>query len=149
MTNLVVKWPGSVHGSRIFENSTLYNDLPSGNLDGYLIADSGYALAPVCLTPYLNPIGDIQKNHKVVHKHTRSLVERTIGQAKKRFYCMGSIIRLKQDRISSVIVACFILHNEVKRLFDPPIPYTRQEEGDFLAGVMTAPQICRPALMQQ
>ena len=52
---------------------------------------------------------------------------------------MGSIIRLKQDRIPSVIVACFILLNEEKRLFDPPIPYTRQEEEDFLAGGMTAP----------
>ena len=57
----------------------------------------------------------MQKNYNVVHKHTRSLVERTIGQAKKRFYCMGSIIRLKQDRIPSVVVACFILHNEAKR----------------------------------
>ena len=139
LTNLVVQWPGSVHDSRIFKNSTLYNDLSSGNLDGYLIADSGYAVAPFCLTPYLDPVGDIQKNYNVVHKHTRSLVERTIGQAKKRFYCMGSIIRLKQDRIPSVIVACFILHNEAKRLFDPPIPYTHEEEEDFLAGGMTAP----------
>ena len=53
---------------------------------------------------------------------------------------MGSNIRLKQDRIPPVIVACFILHNEAKRLYDPPIPYTREEEEeDFLAGGMTAP----------
>ena len=132
VTNLVVQWPGSVHDSRIFKNSPLYNELSSGTLGGYLIADSGYALAPFCLTPYLDPVGDVQKNYNVVHKHTRSLVERTIGQAKKRFYCMGSIIRLKQDRIPSVVVACFILHNEAKRLYDPPIPYTRDEEDGFL-----------------
>ena len=99
MTNLLVQWPVSVHDSRMFENSGMYNYLTSGNLDGYLIADSGYTLAPFCITPYLNPVGDIQKNYNVVHKHTRSLVERTIGQTKTRFYCMGSNIRLKQDRI--------------------------------------------------
>ena len=49
--NLVVQWPGSVHDSRIFNNCTLYNDLSSGNLDGYLIVESGYALAPFCQTP--------------------------------------------------------------------------------------------------
>ena len=81
MTNLVVQWPGSVHDSRIFKNYTLYNDLSSGNLDGYLIADSGYALASFCLTPYLNTVGDIQKNYNVEHKHTRSLVERTCQKA--------------------------------------------------------------------
>ena len=132
VTNLLVQWPGSVHDSRIFKNSTLYNDLSSGVLAGYLIADSGYALAPFCLTPYLNPVGDVQKNYNVVHKHTRSLVERTIGQAKKRFHCMGLILRVKLDRIPSVIVACFILHNEAKRLYDPPIPYTKEEEDGFL-----------------
>ena len=51
VTNLVVQWPGSVHDSRIFKNSTLYNDLSSGNLDGYLIADSGYAQAAGTLLP--------------------------------------------------------------------------------------------------
>ena len=127
MTNLVVQWPGSVHDSRIFKN---FPPLSSGTLDGYLIADSGYALAPFCRTPYLDPVGDVQKNYNVVH--TRSLVERTIGQTKKRFYRMGSIIRLKQDGILSVVVACFILHNEAKRLYDPPIPYTRDEEDRFL-----------------
>ena len=132
MTNLVVQWPGLVHDSRIFKNYSLFNELSSGTLDGYLIGDSGYALAPFCLTPYLDPVGDVQKNYNVVHKHTRSLVERTIGQAKKRFYCMGSIIRLKQDRIPSVVEACFILHNEAMRLYDPPIPYTRDEEDRFL-----------------
>ena len=133
VTNLLVQWPGSVHDSRIFKNSALYNDLSSGALPGYLIADSGYALAPFCLTPYLNPVGAPQKNYNVVHKHPRSLVERTIGQAKNRFYCMGSILRIKLARVPSVIVACFVLHNEAKRLYDPPIPYTKEEEGDFLS----------------
>jgi len=132
VTNLLVQWPGSVHDSRIFKNSTLYNDLSSGALPGYLIADSGYGLSPFCLTPYLNPVGDVQKNYNVVHKHTRSLVERTIGQAKKRFHCMGSILRMKLDRVPSVITACFILHNEAKRLYDPPIPYMEEEGGDFI-----------------
>ena len=141
VTNLLVQWPGSVHDSRIFKNSTLYNDLSSGTVDGYVIADSGYALAPFCLTPYPNPTGAVQENYNVVHKHTRSLIERTIGQAKKRFYCMGSILRIKQDRIPSVIVACFILHNEAKRLYDPPIPYTKQEEEEFLGGGNTTPPL--------
>ena len=53
VTNLIIQWPGSVHASRIFKNSTLYHELLTGQRDGYLIADSGYALAPFCLTPYL------------------------------------------------------------------------------------------------
>ena len=91
VTNLIVRWPGSVHDSRIFKSSTLYQELLAGTRPGYLIADSGYALAPFCITPYLNPVGDIQKNFNVVHKHTRNLVERAIGQAKKRFYCIGTL----------------------------------------------------------
>ena len=50
-----VSWPGSVLDSRIFKNSTVYNQLRRGELQGILLGDNGYAIAPFLLTPFLRP----------------------------------------------------------------------------------------------
>ena len=65
---MVVAWPGSVHDRRIFKNSRVYNRPLSGELNGILLADNGYGIAPFCLTPFL------------VHKRTRTTVDRAFGQ---------------------------------------------------------------------
>ena len=130
VTNLSAEWPGSVHDSRIFKNTSLYTELLNRTRTGYLVADSGYAISPFCITPYDNATTPAQKNFNVVHKNTRCLIERTIGQAKKRFHCMGLILRIKTERVPFVIAACFLLHNEAKRLYDPPFDYTPGPEDD-------------------
>ncbi|CAG2203640.1 HARBI1 [Mytilus edulis] len=43
-TNLVAKFPGSVHDSYIFSNSELGYFFEENNVDGWLLGDSGYGL---------------------------------------------------------------------------------------------------------
>jgi nuclease HARBI1 len=40
--DIVARWPGSTHDSRIFSNSLLHANLESNNLHGILLGDSGY-----------------------------------------------------------------------------------------------------------
>ena len=54
-TNIVARWPGSVHDSRIFRNSRLWAKFENHDFNGILVGDSGYALKPYLLTPILNP----------------------------------------------------------------------------------------------
>ncbi len=55
-TNLVARWKGSVHDSRIFENSRLSVMLSDGTGPrGHLLGDSAYTLRKYLLTPYDNP----------------------------------------------------------------------------------------------
>jgi hypothetical protein len=117
--DVVAAWPGSVHDSRIFRNSPLFNRLATGTLNGILLGDNGYAIFPFLLTPYLRPNNKLQNYYNLTHKKTRNVVERAFGQLKKRFHCLGSIVRVRLDRTCSVIIACFILHNLAKRLHDP------------------------------
>ena len=118
-TDVDASWPGSVHDSRIFKNSVIYNELVTGRLPGILIADKGYGLTLFCLTPFRNPVTERERNFNRIHKTTRCTVERAIGVLKKRFYSMKSILRIKLDRVPCVIVACCILHNKARELHDP------------------------------
>ncbi|KAA0703719.1 hypothetical protein E1301_Tti000634 [Triplophysa tibetana] len=43
--------------------------------------------------------------------HTRSIIERTIGQLKRRFHCLPSELRVKPQRACKIIVACVVLFN--------------------------------------
>ena len=49
------------------------------------------------------------------HKHTRCMVERAIGQWKRRFHCLHAELRLSPPRACSVIAATAVLHNIAKR----------------------------------
>jgi hypothetical protein len=51
--NIVAKWPGSSHDSRVFKEGAVYRNLENNNIDGYLLGDSGYACKTFLLAPYL------------------------------------------------------------------------------------------------
>ena len=53
ITNIVARWPGSTHDSRIFENSKIANKLRDGALDGILAGDSGCACREYSIAPIL------------------------------------------------------------------------------------------------
>lgn len=48
------------------------------------------------------------------HKKTRSIVERGIGQLKRRFHVLHSEVRLTPLKTCKVILACALLHNICK-----------------------------------
>ncbi|ROJ30456.1 Tripartite motif-containing protein 16 [Anabarilius grahami] len=55
-----------------------------------------------------------QERYNNALTHTRSIVERTIGQLKRRFYCLHSELRIEPSRACKIIVACVVLFNMSK-----------------------------------
>ncbi len=55
MQYIVARWPGSVHDSRIFNNSRLCAEFEDGRINGILLGGTGYACRPYLMTPVANP----------------------------------------------------------------------------------------------
>ena len=57
-TNIVGRWPGSTHDSRIFNNISLCYKFQHKEIDGLLLGDSinRYACWFYLMTPYFNPV---------------------------------------------------------------------------------------------
>jgi hypothetical protein len=55
ITNVVARWPGSTHDSRILTRSRIGERYENGELQGILLGDSGYSLRPWLMTPITNP----------------------------------------------------------------------------------------------
>ncbi|XP_061180825.1 putative nuclease HARBI1 [Saccostrea echinata] len=129
--DVVAKWPGSTHDSRILNESGLkvlfeQNHLP---LHTHLLGDSGYPSKRWLLTPFLRPNQGSQTNYNRAHKKTRSVVERGIGQLKRRFHVLHGEIRLLPEKACQVILACSILHNICKDL-NIACPPPDDEDGE-------------------
>lgn len=60
------------------------------------------------------------------HRTTRNLVERGIGQLKRRFHVLHGEVRLSPQRTCQVVTCCAILHNICKEL-NIEIP---EDDGD-------------------
>ena len=60
-TNVVVRWQRSVHDSRIFRNCSLQGPCERGEIDGWLLGDSGYFLTSYMLTPLANPVTSAER----------------------------------------------------------------------------------------
>ncbi|XP_038063167.1 putative nuclease HARBI1 [Patiria miniata] len=146
-TQLNAKWPGSTHDSRVLRESSLANVFERGqgeNEEVYLLGDTGYPSKPWLLTPFLQPGNRPEARYNGAH----SLVERTIGQWKRRFHCLHGEIRLSPERTCRVIAACAVLHNIAKQqgfpdideddpMDDPPNPQPDQpaqlhDNGDLV-----------------
>jgi len=85
--NLVTRWPGSVHDSRIFRTSELYASFETNEIDyGILLGDNGYGLSRYLLTPVLNvtPHSAEARYNKSQIK-TRNCIERAFGAWKRKF----------------------------------------------------------------
>lgn len=122
--DLIVRWPGSVHDSTIFNNSHLCADFERGKYSPYhLLGDSGYFNKNYLLTPFLNPQNSAEEAYNKSHISTRNTVERCFGVLKRRCPCLEKGITLKKtSTILQVIVACVMLHNICIELneVDPP-----------------------------
>lgn len=71
------------------------------------------------LTPYRNPINEVERSYNRAHKKDRVTIERCFAQLKRRFPMLNYEVRLKLDRVASYIMCGFILHNIAKYLQDP------------------------------
>lgn len=112
ITDIVARWPGSTHDSRIFKNSTVCNRLENGEFkEDHLLGDAGYACKAYLLTPYLNPTTIEEKRYNIAHSKTRCIIERLFGVWKRRFPCLQMGLRTQLETTMAIIVACAICHN--------------------------------------
>uniref|UniRef100_A0A3B4GB47 DDE Tnp4 domain-containing protein n=1 Tax=Pundamilia nyererei TaxID=303518 RepID=A0A3B4GB47_9CICH len=111
--DIVAKWPGSTHDARMLSESGIRQLFERRYVPAncHLLGDSGYPCTPWLLTPYLQPHQGPQLNYNRAHKTTRAVVERGIGQLKRRFHVLHREVQLRPEKVSKVIIACAILHN--------------------------------------
>uniref|UniRef100_A0A673WVB2 DDE Tnp4 domain-containing protein n=1 Tax=Salmo trutta TaxID=8032 RepID=A0A673WVB2_SALTR len=114
LTNIVARWPGSTHDSRIFDNSHLCAMLERGAYEGHLLGDNGYACRGCLMTPLLNPQTPEERECNTSHILVRILIEKVFGVEKKRFPCLEGL-RTKMDTTLTIIITVAVLYNFGKR----------------------------------
>lgn len=109
-TNLIVRWYGSAHDARIFDNSLVKERIMSGTAPGILLGDAGYPLESYLMVPLRDPMTVAEKRYNKAQIKTRNTIERCFGVWKRRFPCLNHL-RLKMKTSLAVIVAVGVLHN--------------------------------------
>ncbi|XP_041639541.1 protein ALP1-like [Cheilinus undulatus] len=109
ISNVVAKWPGSVHDSQVFWTSGIYQHLSQGEFSGVLLGDRGYACQPFLLTLFTDP-QEAQQAYNHAHARTRARIEMTFGLLKACFHCLQDL-RVSPLRACGITVACAVLHN--------------------------------------
>lgn len=114
--NLVSKWPGSVDDASILNDSGLKRLFEENHVQEncYLLGDSEYGCMRWLLTPFPRPHLEHERNFNRAHRTTRNLVERGIGQLKRRFHVLQGEVRLSPEKTCQVVTCCAVLHNICK-----------------------------------
>uniref|UniRef100_A0A674NF10 Putative nuclease HARBI1 n=1 Tax=Takifugu rubripes TaxID=31033 RepID=A0A674NF10_TAKRU len=133
--NCVVRWPGSVHDSRILRESHIYHQFQQNTPDGILLGDSGYPLLHWLMTPFATVTSNSQQNFNYAHTSTRGTIEHINGILKQRFACLN-YLRVEPKEACNIICACIVLHNIAQKKRVP------MEEDDIPLpeGLIEAPQ---------
>lgn len=118
-SNLVARWKGSTHDSRIWNNSSLKAQFESNFVNGYILADNGYACSNYVLTPVLNPSSSAENRYNKSHIATRNTIERLFGVWKSRFQCLRRVLRFRPVKCCHIIIATAVLHNFLKQQNEP------------------------------
>lgn len=126
-TNVVCTWPGSVHDARVWSNSLARPIMENNTCGALLIGDEGYGNMPWLMTPFRNPNTAQQLLYNQIHTQERVVIERAFGQLKARFPILKGKMRLHTERVPTIVVACFVLHNVAKYLREENI----ENEDDF------------------
>jgi len=116
-TDVYTGWPGSVHDSRIFRNSSLGQTL-SENADhlcpggSFLLGDAGYPLTCHLITPVRDTgsLSSAEKLFNYYHSSTHMVIERSFGLLKGRFQRLKMVTAEVDKCVQTIVCAC-ILHN--------------------------------------
>jgi nuclease HARBI1 len=109
--DIVARWRGSTHDSRIFRESAIRERFEANQFCGRLIGDSGYPLMPYLFTPVLNPTSQNEEAYNTAHICTRNTIERCFGVWKQRFRCLLTGFTVSLPHVKLYIIALAILHN--------------------------------------
>ncbi|KAL3203874.1 hypothetical protein MRX96_041647 [Rhipicephalus microplus] len=137
--DIVAGWPGSVHDSRIFDNSRLRVLYERNRVPGVLLSNAGYECQPYLFIPFSEPgTTDAPKERyqKALIK-TRNVVERAFGMWKRRFPCLDMGMQHKAKNIVHIITACAALHNLACLLREPEPPAQRVPQPSPISTVAT------------
>ena len=63
ITNVVARWPGSTHDSRILQHSDIGQRFAAGQMEGIIIGDGGYPLRPWLMVPIPEPDSHAERNY--------------------------------------------------------------------------------------
>uniref|UniRef100_A0A672Y642 Putative nuclease HARBI1 n=1 Tax=Sphaeramia orbicularis TaxID=375764 RepID=A0A672Y642_9TELE len=114
ITNVVAKYPGSVHDSFILRNSVLFSKLRDGEYgDGWILGDSAHPLHPYLLTPVLNLTTPGEHRYSAANIQTRNAVEHTFDVLKSQFRCLdrtGGALLYSPEKVAQIMVVYCILH---------------------------------------
>ncbi|XP_020299130.1 putative nuclease HARBI1 isoform X2 [Pseudomyrmex gracilis] len=84
--DVFIRFPGSVHDSRVLRNSPLIEKLLNPELRGWLLGDSAYLCLPTLMTPYKDNghLTAAETSYNTKLSSCRVRVEHTIGILKQR-----------------------------------------------------------------
>ena len=135
--DVLIGYPGSVHDSRVFRNSTLSQTLAEKCGQYHILGDSGYPLMPNLLTPFRDrgQLTNIQSNYNVQLSKNRYVIEHCFGILKQKFRQLYHCKLRKVESIVHLIRAACVLHNLA--LEDD---FNVEEEEDQEAGAAANPQ---------
>ena len=117
--DFVTGWPGPVHDSRCFEDSSIskYPERHFSNSQ-FIIADAGYTCSSWLVAPYIQPASSIPENEifNQLFSTARVNIEHVNGILKSRFNSLKGIrVQVKTDKdflaVNKWIIVCLILHN--------------------------------------
>ena len=75
ISDVVARWPGSVHDSTIFDNSQLRAMMETQQITGILVGDGGYACRRYMLTPLNNPTTAAERAYNAAQILARNSIE--------------------------------------------------------------------------
>ncbi|XP_045460636.1 putative nuclease HARBI1 [Harmonia axyridis] len=116
-THVYVGEPGSIHDSRLFEKSDLFESIESGEYEfpnnAHILVDSAYKLSDYMMVGFKNNnnLTNRQKNFNAKLSQVRVCIENTFGLLKGRFRRIKFLETVRMDLICLLVFSACLLHN--------------------------------------